>query len=222
MQQIERLRCNGWFRQNIFGKEVIWNRRRYVFIPKGQRKKMKNLFIFGLVKKDAKRFVKDNPIGKYKWLKSTMYNDDLNPGRRKIIGTDLNNAYWVIAKDMGAISQSTFEHGIRINDKTLYVATLSSLGADKYYNKILNGKITDKQVVYKGDDQLKHVYWKIRSICFTYMQQLAKMLGPDFVCYRTDCIYYLQSKANIEMVTSFFESKGFDYKMVNDFDGFVE
>ena len=39
------------------------------------------------------------------------------------------------------------------------------------------------------------------------MSQIKKKLGRDFLCYKTDCIYYIDTKDNRAIVKQFFEEK---------------
>jgi hypothetical protein len=39
------------------------------------------------------------------------------------------------------------------------------------------------------------------------MSQVKKMLGRDFLCYKTDAIYYIDTKENRQKVREFFKSK---------------
>ncbi len=219
LAQIERLGQHAFMRENIYGVEIVWGDTRYVFVKKKHRKKVKNLFLFGMVKRNALDWLKSNSIKRAPWLPPVVVNDDLEPSRRKITGIDLNNAYWIIARNMGVLKDNTFDHGIRINEKDLYVSTLSSLGADKMYEEIKNGKISSYTQTVKGNDELKKIYAKIRYTCFRYMREIAGMLGPDFVAYRTDCVYFLHSRENLKMVKGYFEQKDFDCKVVSDWDG---
>ena len=39
------------------------------------------------------------------------------------------------------------------------------------------------------------------------MTQVQKRLGKDFLCDKTDCIYYIDTKENRKIVTDFFKEK---------------
>jgi hypothetical protein len=50
---------NGYMRKGNFSSEIIWEGKSYMFPPKKQTKSFKSgLFLFGMVRKDAKAFVK--------------------------------------------------------------------------------------------------------------------------------------------------------------------
>jgi hypothetical protein len=219
LRRMEDRKVNGFVRENMFGKEIIWGTKKFTYNAPGTKRNRKNLFIFALVKKDALRYVKDRHIKASRRLPSVKWNEALKSKKKKI-GTDVDGAYWMIAYQMGVISENTYQHGIRIDNKALCLAALASLGTDKSYRVIDQGKITDKIITVKGDDLLKEVYKKVRYQCYRYMQQLAKLLGDDFVCYKTDCIYYVDRNGNSQKVKAFLTAKKLDFKMVRNFENF--
>ena len=78
---------------------------------------------------------------------------------------------------------------------------------EKKYQKIKNGEIVDDYYVYGGEDKLKELYILIRLTCYKYMAQVKKILGKDFLCYKTDCIYYIDNQENRKKVKNFFIEK---------------
>jgi hypothetical protein len=46
------------------------------------------------------------------------------------------------------------------------------------------------------------------------MQNMKIMLNEDFVCYRTDCIFYVDTKENRKLVRSYFKSQKLDMKQL--------
>lgn len=224
LSRMERLRANGHYRETMFGYEICWNNYRYTFDglkPKNKKEekrrisRKKNLFIFALVARDAKKYIKGHKVLPTAWLPATNYNEKFKKKHAAIIGTDLDGAYWRIALQMGIISEKTYHHGMRIKDKDLCLAALANLGADKAYRIIQNGRMTDKIIVVKGSDILKEVYRRIRHACFDVMQTIAGMLRNDFVLYKTDCIFYVKSEKNILLVTTLLEDNELDYKMID-------
>jgi len=224
IRTIRRSGVKAWFRSTYFGRELVWRGKRYMFTLKKNRKSLKHLFLYGLVKKDAKKYLSKHPIKRpVPFLPSVHWNANLRKSKRNIVGIDLDNAYWQIARNMKVISENTFNHGFRVIDnKMLTLSTLSSLGADKRYIVLKDGIKTNQVEIISGDEQLKRIYLKIRYNCFSYMQQAAALVGNDFVCYRTDCIYFFESKRNIKAISNFFADKGFDYKFVGEWDGVIE
>ena len=125
----------------------------------------------------------------------------------KVTGTDLNHAYWRIAYNLGIISELTYVKGLDDKFKSVRLAALSTLGADKKYKIIKAGVITDELKIIKGDDTLQIIYKLIRYTCYKYMAQVKKQLKSDFLCYKTDAIYYIDTKENRKIVRDFFKEK---------------
>jgi hypothetical protein len=211
--------ANGYIRENMFGKEIIWGTKKFIYNNPGTKRSRKHLFIFSLVKKDALKFIKDRKIKRQHRLPSVQWNNKIKSKARKV-GVDVDGAYWLIAFQMGLISENTYDHGNRINNKALCLAALASLGTDKSYRKIKNGQITSEIVTVKGNDELKEAYKMVRYRCYKYMQELARLLGGDFVCYKTDCIYFLDRAGNSHKIKEFLLSKKLDFKMVRNFEKF--
>lgn len=206
----------GYYRANIFGEEIIRDGIKYKCLTATGRKYMRYLYIFNLVKRNALAYIHENEIKPSKWVSSIHYNRDCDPIGRKIIGTDINQAYWDIAHKLGIITDKTHAHADNIKYKNILLASLASLGADKSWRN-MEGTVGFNVTIIKGNDQLKEAYKKIRFTCFKYMRKLAKMLGNDFVCYKTDCIYYIHTKENIKLVEDFLRSKGLHFKPLMDF-----
>lgn len=206
--------ANGWIRSNMFGGDLIWGQRRFVMGTPEGRKDIKHLFIFGCVKRDAIKYCKTHSVKSEKLLNSTVFNTSQYLNGKRLTGTDLDNAYWRIAMHLGIISSKTYEHGIRIDNKRICLAALATMGTEKTYFAIKKGMVTQEVVIVEGDEQLRNCYTLIKNTCFTYMQALQKMLGKDFACYKTDCIYYVKKESNVKKVLNFIESKKLDCKMM--------
>lgn len=210
------------FKENIFGSELIWGLNKFMFPNKKGKSNLSQLFIFSMVKRDAIKYLATRKMRKTKWQSSVVYNKQISVVGRRLIGTDIDSAYWHLAHHMKIISDNTFEKGLTISEKRILVASLSSLGRDKSYKQIVDGRLTEDMIIIKGRDDLKDVYKKIRYTCFKYMKQLADLLGEDFVAYKTDCIYYLHTHENIKKVKDFLDNKKLDYKMVSDYGHFTD
>jgi hypothetical protein len=46
------------------------------------------------------------------------------------------------------------------------------------------------------------------------MNILAEMLADDFICYKTDCIYYKDNTKNRELVQVYLDSVNIDWKQL--------
>ena len=205
-------KADGYVKKGTFTNEVVWGNYSYIFPNMDKKKQIafkKGMFLFGMARKDARAFLKKNPNIKLgKQYNQIEYNGKLDEALLgKITATDLNHAYWRIALNLGIISGKTYIKGLPDEFKSVRLAALSTMGATKKYQKVKNGKLTTDYLIIKGDENLQQVYTLIRYNCYRYMNQVKKMLGNDFLCYKTDCIYYLDSKENRKIVKDFFKQK---------------
>jgi hypothetical protein len=211
MKKIETLKGNGYIKKGTFTNEIVWGKNSYVFSVLDKKKQQafkKGMFLFGMVRKDAKAYLKKNKIKLPKKYSQIEYNGSFNPDMfGKVTGTDLNHAYWRIAHNLGILSDQTYMKGLDDKFKSVRLAALSTLGADKKYKIIRNGLITNDYKIIEGDPLLQQIYKQIRYTCYRYMNQVKKLLGKDFLCYKTDAIYYMDTKENRKKVRDFFKQK---------------
>ena len=204
-------KANGMIKKGVFTDEIVWGAFSYI-IPRMTKKKQgnfkKGMFLFGMVKKDVNIYLENNVVRLPNRYGQIEYNEDVEiEDDERITGTDLNHAYWRIAFNLGIISERTYLRGLPDGFKEVRLAALSTLGGSKKYNKIVKGVITDNVFVIEGDEDLRKVYTLIRYTCYKYMTEVKKKLGKDFLCYKTDCIYYIDTKQNRKLVNDFFEEK---------------
>jgi hypothetical protein len=223
MRSILNTESNAYFRYGNFSHEIIDGRTQYIFPPDGvAEKKIKQMkqgiFLFRLVRNNAKEWLKKNP--KFKLPKKLPVNEYTTSITKfenlKITGTDVNSAYWTIAYNLGVISKPTYEKGLATDLKAIRLATLSTLGAGKKYQVIKDGELTDEEVCIGADERLADVYRLIRYTCYTYMNEMKKLLKNDFIAYRTDCIYYIDKPENKKLVQEYLKSKKLSYKQLYD------
>lgn len=212
MKRIKSEKADGYLKTGTFTSEIVWGSYSYIFSNLNKKKQTsfkKGMFLFGMVRKDAKNYLKKNPEIKLpKKYGQIEYNGKLDEERfGKITGTDLNHAYWRIAYNLGILSDMTYYKGLKDDFKEVRLAALSTLGATKRYQKIKDGILIDDYYVIAGDEKLQQIYKLIRYTCYRYMNQVKKILGIDFLCYKTDCIYYIDTKENRKKVRDFFEEK---------------
>jgi hypothetical protein len=204
-------KANGLIKRGTFTNEIVWGNNSYIFPCMDKKKQMafkKGMFLFGMVRKDVREYIKNNKIKLPTKYGQIEYNKELNEDLfGKITATDLNHAYWRISYNLGIISDNTYTKGLNDDFKAVRLAALSTMGANKKYQKIKNGKLLDEYKIIYGDDKLKDVYKLIRLTCYKYMNQVKKMLGKDFLCYKTDCIYYIDTQYNRKIVRDFFKEK---------------
>ena len=204
--------ANGYIKSGTFSTEIVWGKKSFVFSNQKKRE-AKNfkagMFLFGMVRKDAKKYVSEHLIKLPKKEKSIIYNDDFRAEdlTKKICATDLNHAYWRIAFNLGIISENTYLRGLDNRFKQTRLAALSTLGRRKSYLVIKDGNIIDDMVIVEGDEILAKAYLLIRYTCYKYMNDVKKLLGKDFLAYKTDCIYYIDTESNREKVMQYFNKK---------------
>ncbi len=138
LKRMEAEKGNGYIKKGTFTNEVVWGNYSYIFPCMNKRSQVnfkKGMFLFGMVKKDAKHYLKKHPVIKLpKKYAQIEYRKDLNEDLLgKITGTDLNHAYWRIAYNIGVISENTYTKGLDDRFKSVRLAALSTLGAHKKY-----------------------------------------------------------------------------------------
>lgn len=175
------------------------------------------LWLFNAVRMDALKFLKNNPDFEMRTkLPTNVTNVEYDNSYGEITGTDIDSAYWTIAYRMGIISERTYK---KANEnpsaKPTKLASLAVLGRTKAYHVYSKGeKQKEPLLVNPEHDKLRDIYRMIRYECYSYMSELARQLGKDFEAYRTDCIYYRDTKKNREIVYSYLDLCGFSYKQL--------
>ena len=212
LDRIALMKGNAYIKRGTFTNELVWGKYSYIFsiLPKKKQTAFKKgMFLFGMVRKDAKAYLKKHNIKLPKKYNQIEYNGSVKGLEifGKVTGTDLNHAYWRIAYNLGIISEYTYLKGLRDEFKSVRLAALSTLGATKKYQIIKNGELINEYKVVEGDENFQKIYKLIRYTCYKYMNQVKKLLGQDFLCYKTDCIYYIDTKENRALVRNFFKQK---------------
>ena len=47
------------------------------------------------------------------------------------------------------------------------------------------------------------------------MTKVKRLLGDDFIAYKTDCIYYVDTKSNRDLVNEYFDKNDLTYKQLS-------
>jgi hypothetical protein len=115
---------------------------------------------------------------------------------------------------LGIISKNTYLKGLDDDFKVVRLSALSTLGKGKDYFVIKDGVITEEVVKIGYNEDMDNLYKAIRYTCFKYMQKIKKLLAEDFICYRTDCVYYVDTNENRKMVQKFFKEQDMEYKQL--------
>ena len=172
------------------------------------------LFLFGMVKRDIKAYLEKNgnEIDMYEELPVNFKNESFD-NSQEVIGIDINNAYWSVARLKRYISLKTYRKGLEKKEyKTIRLSALSSLGKQRVYNVYENGEHTSDEVV-NGDERLRNIYNDIRYSTFGVMREVAEELGDDFESWKTDCVFFKDTKQNREIATTIIESYGLECKI---------
>jgi hypothetical protein len=196
--------------------ELIFDGLHNVYATENKNFPSNKIFLFNLVNRDVKNFLKNNPFVELPPKKDVTfysYTYDLDEG--SLTGTDLNHAYWRIAYVKGYITQKTYTYGLDDMAKPLRLATLSVLGREKVFEKWENGEYLESVVLKPKDEQLRMVYADIRLSCFYMMYEISEMLKKDFFCWKTDCIYYRNTPKNIKIVQEYFDERKMLYKQLH-------
>ena len=209
---LERISINqsdGYYRTGSFISEILWGNTKFLFplveISDG-------VWVFRPVMMSARKYIKDKEIIEKPELPVNFKNISYIETDKSIAAIDIDHAYWRIAYQMGVITKKTYDKGLTIENKGLRLASLANLSSKKEYNIISNGYVTDNKIILKYCPILHRVYNNIRYTCYEYMMEMAALLKDDFICYKTDCIYYTDTVENTKLITEYLDSKGMFYK----------
>lgn len=219
IKRIKDLGETALVKKGTFSTEIVWGKRSYVF-PSINKKDYttfrKGLFLFGKVRSEAKAFLKNNPNFKLPKEERSIYFTPFEPPSDiKVCATDLNHAYWRIALNKGIITNATYKRGLPKAFKSVRLATLSTLGAGRTFTQLTDGRLTNEHITIGEDEPLKRVYKLIRFTCFRHMAKLKKLLGKDFLAYKTDCIYYVDTPENRKLVGDYFTKNNLTFKQLS-------
>jgi hypothetical protein len=147
-------------------------------------------------------------------LPVNVTNYDYDDSYGEVTGTDVNSAYWVIAYNLGIISERLMEKCKDPKFKVVRLASLAVLGRSFTYENYKEGVKSTNLTIEAEDDRLKSIYRWIRYKCYEMMGELSMVLGKDFEAYRTDCIYYRDTMENRKKVYAYLDERGFEYKQL--------
>lgn len=213
LDKLKRRRADGFYRSGSFSDEIIWQDRKFLF-PSPKKRVLAGMWVFRSVMSDVRVYIENKRIRAKERLPVNFWNSKIDNVKGKITATDVDHAYWRIAYLEGVISEKTYKKGLEIKDKSLRLAALANLSSSKEYQIISEGQVTNKTVTLRYDPILQKVYNNIRFTCYEHMMNMANLLGDDFICYKTDCIYYRDTKANREKVQIYLDSVGLEWKQL--------
>ena len=67
--------------------------------------------------------------------------------------------------------------------------------------------------VIEGDKRMQDIYYDIRFTTYNIMKEIADALGNDFYSWKTDCIFFKDTKENRELVTTMLTDYGLTCKV---------
>jgi len=173
------------------------------------------LYLFKMVNNDVNKYLEEyGEVEPYDELPVNFSNRDYDY-EKKIVGIDINNAYWSVAHLKGYISDKTYKKGIAKDDlKQIRLSTLSSLGKVRVYKVFTNGVYSHDEAL-NGNSRLQNVYLDIRYSTYGVMLEIARELKDDFCCWKTDCIFFHDTENNRTIATEIIESYGLEWKVEN-------
>ena len=215
LEYIKKSKATCLYREGNFANEIIWNGTAYKFTKQEKGHSFrKGLFLFSLVRKDAKEWLKKNKVKMPRKYPVNFNNISYDFKDDKVVAFDIDHAYWRIAYNLGIIKYNTYFYGLDNDYKALRLACLSTMGKQRDYLQVVNGVVTNRVAIIEGNEDLANLYKVIRYTCYRYMHQLRKLLGNDFMSYNTDCIYFRDTKENREKVKEFLKKKDLEFKLL--------
>jgi hypothetical protein len=224
LKKLKNCKSDFYVRMGSECHELVFDGQHRVYQTESKNFPKRYIFLFYSVQRDAKKFLVKNPIIYVSpKVEVAKYNYNYDHTKGVITGTDLDHAFWRIAYIKNYISKKTYNYGLDDKAKALRLATLSVLGREKVFDKYENGVLVDKVVTKKLDPHLQSVYKDIRYSCYYMMYELSVLLGDEFDCWRTDCIYYRDTPENRKIVHDYFEEREMLFKQLvfNSMDSFV-
>lgn len=203
--------------------ELVFDGKHTLYQTANKNFPSKFMYLFNLVQTDAKKYLQKNPIVDVSpKVPVTYYNFKYDHEKGTLTGTDLDHAFWRIAYVKGYISKKTYDRALDERAKAIRLASLSVLGSEKVFQRFVNGEFYENVVTRKNDPQLQSIYQDIRYSCYYMMHEISILLGQEFDCWKTDCIYYRDTEANRKIVQSYFEEREMLFKQLvyNSMDSF--
>jgi hypothetical protein len=195
--------------------EIVTSTGQKIYEHKNQRFK-EGLYLFGMVKRDVLNYIAENgSIEPYMELPVNYANQKFDYDNN-VIGLDIDNAYWSVAKLKGYITKKTYDKGLEQKDgmKSIRLSCLSTLGKSRVYNVYEDGiYIGDEKV--KEDTELQDIYNDVRFSTYGVMLEISELLGEDFCCWKTDCIFFKDTIENRDKAKTIIESYGLNCKIEN-------
>ena len=210
LKLFKKLKKNFKTRYSPNYKEIIFSDCKLMFNENSNF--LKGLFLFGMVKKDIKNYLNQNKVIAIENYPTNFINSEFDT-TKKIIGIDIDNAYWSIAYRKGYITENTYLKGIEKKEyKIARLSALSTLGKQKTYRNYENG-VWKSNDIKKENNDLIEIYNDIRYTTFALMNEIAVEIKDEFHSWKTDCIFCTDNKLTINKVKEIIESYGLTCKL---------
>ena len=157
---------------------------------------------FSMVKRNIKSYIDENGyIEPVEELPVNCNNENFDKSKLDdVIGIDIDNAYWTMAYLKGYINENTYKKGLENKEfKPIRLSALSTLGKGKTY-KVYKGGIYTNDEISNADKELENFYLDIRFSTYGVLLEIANELKDDFYCWKTDAIFFIDTKENKELV----------------------
>ena len=195
--------------------EIVTSTGQKIYEHKNNRFK-EGLYLFGMVKRDVLNYIAENgSIEPYMELPVNYSNKNFDYSNN-LIGLDIDNAYWSVAKLKGYITKKTYDKGLEQKDgmKSIRLSCLSTLGKSRVYNVYEDGVYVGDEKV-KEDTDLQNIYNDVRYSTYGVMLEISELLGEDFCSWKTDCIFFKDTIKNRDKAKMIIESYGLNCKIEN-------
>jgi len=212
IEQYTKLKRSFKIRESVNYAELITEHNQKIVYNKNG-KFSDGLYLFSMVIRDVKKYIEDNGAVKPMGELPVNYKN-VNYKEKSAIGIDIDNAYWSIACLRGYISHNTYIKGLEKGKeyKSTRLSALSSMGKDKFYKVYKDGTHTHNEII-EGDKRMQDVYYDIRFTTYNIMQELGDALGNDFYAWKTDCVFFTDTKENRKLVKTMLSDYGLTCKI---------
>lgn len=216
---LKRNKRDFYLRSTTFMTTVIYDNKELIYPKRNNKFPINQLWLFRSVKSDAEKLAAKIDAGTVEFIMPERYpvnrtNLKYDDSYGELTGTDINSAYWTIARNLNIISENTYLKAQAEDTKVTRLAALAILGRDLAFQEYEAGELKKDRQIVNGSKALQNFYKAIRYTCYLHMNNIAELLGDDFDAYRTDCIYYRDTEENRQKVYGYLDQFDFYYKQL--------
>lgn len=187
---------------------IIFDSKLYIYNLNQKKFPPNSSFLFNAVKKSTLKYLKTNYIPSFKKIPSYYWSGKRETGN-KMMGTDINHAYWKIANNIGLITNDLYQVGIDYKETSL--SSLAAMGRSKVFIQY-RGFDKINYIRTKEDGDLINAYEYVRNTCFSYMEEISGAIPDEFNLWKTDEIQYSNTDYAIDTVHNILSSKNVTFK----------